>query len=59
MHDPDDVSWFAKAILEVLTNDGLARQMSGKGIKRAAEFTWSKTAAATLAVYEHAMQQGN
>lgn len=50
--DPDDIRGFAEKIREVLANRALAEEMSEKGIRQAAKFTWSRTAQETLALYE-------
>ena len=50
--DPDDIDAISAKILEVLSNENLARQMSEKGLRQAARFTWVDTARQTLAVYE-------
>lgn len=50
--DPDDVNGFAKAMKDVLTNDGLRKQMSKKGIEQSKKFSWEKTAEETLSVYK-------
>jgi glycosyltransferase involved in cell wall biosynthesis len=50
--DPDNVSGFGQNIVEVLSNERLAREMSEKGRIQAAKFTWQRTAAQTLAIYE-------
>jgi glycosyltransferase involved in cell wall biosynthesis len=49
--DPDDVSALAEALKLVVTDDALARSLVDRGLKRAAMFSWDRTAAATLAVY--------
>jgi glycosyltransferase involved in cell wall biosynthesis len=49
---PNDIVALTGRIAEVLTREALAREMSEKGIRQAAQFTWSRTAAETLAVYE-------
>ena len=51
--DPDDVAGLAAAIGRVLADPRLARDMSAKGIRQAAQFTWDRTARATLEVYEN------
>lgn len=55
---PDDVRGMAGAILAVLLQDDLARSLREKGLARAAQFSWERTAAQTLAVYERALSQG-
>ena len=48
--DPTPVS-FQEAIEKVLLNDELKAELSEKGIKRAAAFSWHKTAEETAALY--------
>ena len=50
--DPSDSKMLARRIADVLTDGALARQLSKKGIRQAARFTWVRTAAETLAIYE-------
>lgn len=50
--DTYDVDRLAKAIKEVLSNDGLREDMVKKGLKRAKMFSWEKTAKETLKIYE-------
>lgn len=52
MVDPDDIHGLSKKIREVFENPSLAKEMSEKGMHQAAKFTWSRTAAETLALYE-------
>jgi len=52
MVEPYDVDGFAKAMYEILTNDGLREELRKKGLKRAKLFNWRKTAEETLEVYE-------
>ena len=49
--DPEDVDSIAGAISELLRNEALQNRLKIMGEKRAAEFTWQKTAAATLSLY--------
>ena len=51
---PDDVAGFADALTCVLTDAALAARLRAAGLARAAHFSWQRTAAATLAVYERA-----
>ncbi|HZD95532.1 MAG TPA: glycosyltransferase family 1 protein [Candidatus Sulfotelmatobacter sp.] len=48
---PSDISGFADAIGQVLGNAGLAAELRGRGLERARQFTWQRTAAATIDVY--------
>ena len=54
MADPGDASAFAEHIVNVLTRPELARGLREKGVARAAQFTWQKTAEQTLKAYEEA-----
>lgn len=51
---PDDVAAFAAAFTRVLTDASLAARLRAAGLTRAAQFSWQRTAAATLAVYQRA-----
>ena len=50
--NPYNIDSLAKAIYDVLTNDGLRDELSKKGLKRAKLFSWEKTAKETWKVYE-------
>ncbi len=52
MINPYDVDGLAKAMYDVLTNDGLKEDMRKKGLERAKLFSWDKAARETLKVYE-------
>lgn len=52
MVSPYDVDGLAKAMYEVLTNEGLKEELRKRGLKRAKLFSWRKTAKETLKVYE-------
>jgi glycosyltransferase involved in cell wall biosynthesis len=52
MVDPDNTDDIAKALYDVLTNEGLRGDMIRKGLRRAKMFSWEKTAQKTLQVYE-------
>jgi glycosyltransferase involved in cell wall biosynthesis len=52
---PDDARHMAGAILALLMQDDLAREMSRRGIEQAARFGWARTAAETQAVYQRAL----
>jgi alpha-1,3-rhamnosyl/mannosyltransferase len=49
--DPHDSAALARRVIEVLTDAALAARMSEEGVRRAAQFTWERTAAETLAIY--------
>jgi glycosyltransferase involved in cell wall biosynthesis len=50
---PQDVTAFAAAMIRVLSDEGLARQLRQRGRDRARQFSWGRTATATRAVYQH------
>ena len=49
--DPSDVPRLADAIHKLLTDDALARELSRKGLRRAALFSWERCARETIDVY--------
>jgi len=49
---PNDETALAHAIRTVLTNQDVREDLSSKGLKRAADFTWKHTAQETLKVYQ-------
>jgi glycosyltransferase involved in cell wall biosynthesis len=51
---PDDVDAWSGALWRVLTDTELAARLRQVGPERARQFTWRKTAEATLAVYRAA-----
>jgi glycosyltransferase involved in cell wall biosynthesis len=53
--DPENVEDLAGAIEGVLSNQKLAKQLSGRGKARSAEFTPERSARETLAVYREVM----
>lgn len=50
--DPDDSADIALAMRKILVDEAWRREMSERGLQRAAQFTWQKTAAIAQAVYE-------
>ena len=52
-----DVSDLAQAIAQLLRDDGEREKRSAAGIKHAQQFSWEKTAAATLEVYQAAISR--
>jgi glycosyltransferase involved in cell wall biosynthesis len=48
---PDDTDGLAEAIVRVLTDKALASTMREKGLRRAAQFSWRRTAELTLEAY--------
>jgi glycosyltransferase involved in cell wall biosynthesis len=53
--DPRSVREISAAIQRILTDPGLAGQLSEAGRTRAERFTWDETAAGTLRVYEEVL----
>jgi len=54
---PTDVADLAQAIAHLLRDDGEREKRSAAGIKHAQQFSWEKTAAATLEVYKRAISR--
>ena len=50
--DPQSTEQIAGAISHVLTDSKLAAELREKGIARAAQFSWKRTAELTLKAYE-------
>lgn len=57
--DPNDSRAMAGAILALLLQPDHAAEMRNKGLERAREFSWRRTAEATLAVYERVKSAGD
>lgn len=49
--DPDHDEAWTHALAQVLTDSELAARLSQSGLQQARQFTWEKTASATLALY--------
>lgn len=54
--DPRDVEQIANAMWLVLSQPDLAAALREKGLARAAQFTWERTARETIEVYKQALQ---
>jgi glycosyltransferase involved in cell wall biosynthesis len=54
--DPADVDSLAQALCDVLATPGLRADLRQRGLRRAAQFSWSRCATETLAVYREALQ---
>jgi glycosyltransferase involved in cell wall biosynthesis len=52
--DPFDAEALAAAMRRVISDQALAEELCARGIARAAEFSWARTARETLAVYREA-----
>lgn len=55
MIDPYDVEGLAEAMLQVLTDADLREELRRKGLERAKQFTWERTARETVAVYREVL----
>jgi glycosyltransferase involved in cell wall biosynthesis len=53
--DPHDAESIADALAEVASDEHLRAQLGERGRRRAAEFSWARTAEQTLAVYREAL----
>ena len=54
--DPSDSDGFARHLERVLVDEDLRRLLREKGLDRAAQFSWERTAQETLRVYERVIQ---
>lgn len=50
--DPTDVQGIKESIREILNDDQMKKELIEKGLKRAKEFTWEKTAQETFKLYK-------
>jgi glycosyltransferase involved in cell wall biosynthesis len=57
LFDPKSVSELARNILELIDNENARRQLAAAGQRRAAEFSWDRTAQQTLQVYAEAVRR--
>lgn len=55
--DPREPTALAQALLEVLEDAALRRRLREAGLRRAATFTWARTAAATANVYREVWRE--
>ena len=55
--DPTDVTGLAAALRTIARDAGLREDLRGRGLARAAQFSWRRTAEETLAAYEEASQR--
>jgi glycosyltransferase involved in cell wall biosynthesis len=58
LFDPDDQDAVTGALRRLLGDRELARQLGRRGMDRAREFTWERTARGTLAAYRRALGAG-
>ena len=57
LFDPARKDELARALVELLGDEGARRRLSEAGLRRAAEFSWERTARLTLEVYEEARRR--
>jgi glycosyltransferase involved in cell wall biosynthesis len=57
LFDPRDHAQLARALLELLGDEAARRALSEAGLRRAAQFSWQRTARATLDVYAEAIER--
>ncbi len=57
--NPRDPDALAAMLARVLSDAALHDELRGKSLARAAEFSWERTAGATIEVYKEASRQGN
>lgn len=55
--NPDDVNQIADALSQLVDEKGLRKELIEKGIKRAAEFSWKKTAEQALELYKNVLNK--
>jgi glycosyltransferase involved in cell wall biosynthesis len=52
---PTDAGELTAALVELLTDEGAHRELQSAGLRRAAEYTWERTAEKTLEVYREVL----
>jgi glycosyltransferase involved in cell wall biosynthesis len=55
--DPENIEQFVATMRSVLTDPALAADLRARSLQQAARFSWRKTAAETLAVYQEAYRR--
>jgi glycosyltransferase involved in cell wall biosynthesis len=53
--DPTDIPGLSRAMIAVLTDDGLRAQLRRRGLSRARQFSWDEAAAKHVAVYRRVL----
>jgi glycosyltransferase involved in cell wall biosynthesis len=54
---PEDVGALARAIMELLSDEKARAELAAAGLRRAAAFSWEKTARMTMEVYREALRK--
>ena len=57
LFDPDRPDELTRTLLELIRDEGARRRYAEAGLRRAAEFSWARTARLTLGVYREAMER--
>ncbi|MDT7807402.1 MAG: hypothetical protein QOJ70_1215 [Acidobacteriota bacterium] len=57
LFDPRDTDSLARVLLELVDDEPARRALADAGLRRAAHFSWQRTARATLEVYSEAMKR--
>jgi len=57
LFEPKSSSELTRSILELIENENVRQQLAAAGQRRAAEFSWEKTARLTWEVYEEALRR--
>jgi glycosyltransferase involved in cell wall biosynthesis len=55
---PDDARHMAGSIIASLIQEDVAANLRQKGLARAAQFSWARTASETMQVYDRVMGKG-
>jgi glycosyltransferase involved in cell wall biosynthesis len=55
--DPADVETMAETLGAIWRDEGVRQEMQQRGLARAAQFSWTRAAEETMAVYEQAMKR--
>jgi len=59
MHHSEDVVSLASSVMRILEDVALRDRLVEAGLRRAAEFTWERTARETAAVYRLVLEERN
>ena len=54
--DPKDVEGFTREMMRIMSDSDLRRDLRERGLARAAQFSWDRTARETIAVYRALLQ---
>ena len=54
--DPDDHNGLTQGIVDILSKNALAEELSQKGLKRAEEFVWEKSALELKKTFEECLR---